>query len=122
MINDDYDPNCHSLIDFPEFLQMLAGPPEGQEGDQAQDVGPIGRIAASNLGNHAAFFEKAAASTRDSTEDHKEKIKRDYEEKKKIDALRKAEIEREKEEAEEKARAQAEARQRLAAKAALFQK
>jgi hypothetical protein len=109
------------LVDFAEFLQLLAGPPQGGDHQQESDLNAFGRIAASHLGNHAAFFEKVAAGTKDPTEEHKEKIKKEYEERKKIDALRKAELEKEKEEAEEKARAQAEARQRLAAKASLFQ-
>lgn len=117
-IDDDKD----GKISFLEFLQMLAGPAGASSDSGVTELTLFGRIYGSNLGNHAAFFEQAAMSTRDRTEDNKAQIKKEYEEKKKMNEARKAEQDKEKAEKEAKDAAAQESRARLNARAALFAK
>ncbi|KAI3645706.1 hypothetical protein MP228_008634 [Amoeboaphelidium protococcarum] len=118
----EIDKDQDGKISFIEFLAMLSGPDQNGKAPDSADLPIFGRIYNGGLSQHAKFFEQQAAATKDTTADNRDKIKKEYEEKKKLQDARKAELDRERKEAEEKERIKEESKQRLAARAAMFQK
>ena len=91
----EVDRDQGGMVSFVEFLGMLAGAP-GIKNDAGVEEQPLfGRIYEKGLGGKAKFFEQAAASTKDTTANNRDQIKKEYEQKKTLETARKAEADKE---------------------------